>query len=156
MVACLLPFCSSPCSTAGEARAAAKTWWQTTGATLPSADARHGRRQNPSTMDGARSALVPLTKGFGLSAHEARCVWRVLSRGRQRRRQQNHSVGASPRESVASLDSSKKTKFQPKVGLERADRFIHHVEWLYQWVCRGLGDLSTMPRVAACREKSRS
>ena len=31
---------------------------------------------------------------------------------------------------MAPLDSSKAT-IQPEVGLERADRFIHHVQWEY-------------------------
>jgi hypothetical protein len=37
-----------------------------------------------------------------------------------------------PREEVTSLDCSQ-TTIQPEVGLEKADRFIHHVQWQYLW-----------------------
>jgi hypothetical protein len=71
MVACLLPFCPSPCSTAGAARAAARTRWQTARATRPPADASHGRRQNQPTMDDARGALLSLAAALCLSATQA-------------------------------------------------------------------------------------
>jgi len=52
MVARLLSFCAPPCLAASGARTAPRTRWQASGATLPAADASHGRRQNPSAMDG--------------------------------------------------------------------------------------------------------
>ena len=81
MVASLLPLCTSSCITAGEARAATRTRWQAGGATLPAAYPSHGIRQNHSTMDGARSALIPLASGFRLSGKEVRGGCSVISRG---------------------------------------------------------------------------
>ena len=81
MVAGLLSFCASPPSAAGSARAAARARWQAGGATLSAADASDGGRQNPSTMDGSRGALVPVAAAFRLKADEARCGWSVTSRG---------------------------------------------------------------------------
>ncbi len=80
MVASLRSFRAPSRSAASGTCTAARTRWQEDGTTLPAVDARHGCWQNPSPMDGARSALVPLAKGFRLSAHEARCGCRVMSR----------------------------------------------------------------------------
>jgi hypothetical protein len=52
--------------------AATRARRQPSGPALPATDSSHGCRQNPSTLDGARSALVPLAKGFRLSGLEAR------------------------------------------------------------------------------------
>lgn len=54
-----------------EAHAAARARWQAAGTTLPPTDFGDGRRQNPSTLDDARGALVPLAAGFRLSATQA-------------------------------------------------------------------------------------
>jgi hypothetical protein len=51
VVACLLPFCTSPCLATGEACAASRTRWQAGGATLPAADGSSGSRQNRPKMD---------------------------------------------------------------------------------------------------------
>jgi hypothetical protein len=85
VVARVLSLCTAPCLAAGEPRAATRRRGSASCTTLPAADARHGSRQNPSPMDGARSALVPLAKGLRLSFTEAGCGWRVLSRGSQGR-----------------------------------------------------------------------
>ena len=81
MVASLLPLGTSSCITAGEARAATRTRWQAGGATRPPAYGSSGFRQNHSTMDGARSALIPLASGFRLSGKEVRGGCSVISRG---------------------------------------------------------------------------
>ena len=52
-VASLLSFCPSSPISAGEARAAARTWWQTLGATVPTTYTSDGSRQNHPTMDGS-------------------------------------------------------------------------------------------------------
>ena len=52
-------FCPSSHIVAGSPHAAARARRQASSATLSAADTSHGSRQNPSTMDGARSALVP-------------------------------------------------------------------------------------------------
>jgi hypothetical protein len=71
VVARVLPFCAPPCLAAGSTHAASRTRWQASGATVPAADASDGSRQNPSTMDGMRGALLPLAAGFRLSAVQA-------------------------------------------------------------------------------------
>jgi hypothetical protein len=81
VVASLLSCCASSRSAASEARAAARTRWQTPGATLPPTHAGHGSRQNEATMDGARGALVSLGADFRLRGTKARYGCRVLSRG---------------------------------------------------------------------------
>jgi transposase-like protein len=63
VVACLLPFCTPTRITASSARAAARARRQTIGATLSVPDACDGSGENPSTLDDARGALVPLAKG---------------------------------------------------------------------------------------------
>ena len=68
MVASLLAFCASACLAASSTQAAARARWQTSGATLPTPYSSHGSRQNPSTMDNAGGALVPLAAGFRLKA----------------------------------------------------------------------------------------
>ena len=80
MVARVLPFCPSPCLPAHDARAAARTRGEAASATLSSADPSHGRRENDPTMDGARSALVPLAPAFRLRGSQARW-WAVSRRG---------------------------------------------------------------------------
>ena len=77
----LLSFCTSSRSAAGEAHAAPRTRGQTIGATLPSTDTGDGCGENPSKMDCARGALVPLAQGFPLSAMQAGCERSVKSRG---------------------------------------------------------------------------
>ena len=62
MVALLLPFCAPSRIPSRGACAAARTRWQTSGATLSATDASHGSRQNHPTLDGARGALLPLPK----------------------------------------------------------------------------------------------
>lgn len=52
--------------------------------------ARNGFGEDPSNYP--PYLIGAPTKGFGLSAHEARCVERVPSRGGQSRRPQKHSV----------------------------------------------------------------
>jgi hypothetical protein len=60
-------FPSSP-HTASGARAATRARRQSSGATLPATNSCHGSRQHQPTMDGMRGALLPLAKGFRLSA----------------------------------------------------------------------------------------
>jgi hypothetical protein len=103
VVARLVSFCPSPCLTAGEARAAARTRWQTSGATLSPADSSHGSWQNPSTMDGARGALLAVAKGFRLRGKEVRGGCNVLLRGDGWRSSQKHSDGAWLWEEVVCL-----------------------------------------------------
>jgi hypothetical protein len=81
VVACLLSFCASPRVAARGMRTAPRARWQPSGTTLPAANPCHGSRQNPSTMDGARSALLPLAKGFRLSGIAARGGCSAMSRG---------------------------------------------------------------------------
>ena len=71
VVASVLPFCASSRIAASDARAAARTRWQTSGATLSATYASHGSRENQPTMDGARGALVPLAAGFRLRGSQA-------------------------------------------------------------------------------------
>jgi hypothetical protein len=71
MVARVLSLCASSRSAAGEARAAARTRGQPSGATVPTTDAGDGSWQNHSTMDDARSALVPLAADYRLRATQA-------------------------------------------------------------------------------------
>jgi IS1 family transposase len=73
--------CRVPCLAAGGARAAARTRGQAGGATLSAPYSGDGRGKNQPTMDSARSALVPLAKGFRLRGIAARCGCRVISRG---------------------------------------------------------------------------
>src|SRR5947207_6524463 len=113
VVARVLSFCTPSYLAAGQSRAAARARRQTSRATLPSTDTSHDSGKNQPAMDGARGARLPLAKGVRLRGTEARCGWRGLSRRSQGRRQRKHSEGASPREEVASLGSSK-TKSSPK------------------------------------------
>jgi hypothetical protein len=80
MVACLLPFCASTRITASSAPAAARTRWQTAGATLPAPDSCDGRGKNHSTMDCSRGALVSLGDDLRLRGAKARERWSVRSR----------------------------------------------------------------------------
>ena len=80
MVARVLPFCASSCIATDSARAASRTRRQTSDATLSATDSGHGSWQDPSTMGGARSALLPVASGFRLSATQARCDRCVMSR----------------------------------------------------------------------------
>jgi hypothetical protein len=83
VVACLLSFCTSPCSATSGARAAASAWGQAGGATLSTANSGDGSWKNASTMDGARGAHLPLAAGFCLRATQAKCGCRSMSwRGR--------------------------------------------------------------------------
>ena len=68
VVAGILSLCPSSPHTARGARAATRGRWQTSGATRPPTNPCHGSRQHQPTMDGMRGALLPLTKGFHLSA----------------------------------------------------------------------------------------
>ena len=81
MVARLLSFCASPRSITSGARAAARTRWQASGATLSATNSGDGSRENYPTMDGAQSALLPLATDFLLSATQARDGCSVISRG---------------------------------------------------------------------------
>ncbi len=81
VVASLLPFCASTPITPSGARAAARARGQAAGPTLSAANTGDGSRQNTSTMDGARSALLPVASGFRLSATQARGGRSVMSRG---------------------------------------------------------------------------
>src|SRR5947208_6985919 len=58
---------ASPCIATSGACATTRARWQAPSATLSATHPSHGRRQNPSPMDGARSTLVPLAKAFRLS-----------------------------------------------------------------------------------------
>ncbi len=77
VVARLLSFCPSARIAASSARAATRARRHASGATLPAAYAGDGRRQNESTMDGARGALVPLAACFRLRGSQAR--WGAVS-----------------------------------------------------------------------------
>jgi transposase-like protein len=81
MVASVLPFCASSPIAARRARAATSARGQVGGATLLATDTSHGRRENHSTMDGARGALLPLAAGFRLRATTVRCGRRSMSWG---------------------------------------------------------------------------
>jgi len=84
VVARLLPFCAPPCLAAGSAHAATRTRGQSFGATLPTAYASDGSRENHPTVDGLRAALVSLAKGVPLRGIEAR--WGAVScRGKMSR-----------------------------------------------------------------------
>jgi hypothetical protein len=67
VVACVLAFCTPPSLAAGQARAAARTRGQPSGATRPATDSRHGSRKNEPTRDGARSPLFSPAVGPQLS-----------------------------------------------------------------------------------------
>jgi len=104
VVACVLSFrASSPIPTSS-AHAATRARWQTDCATLPPANSGDGSRQNTSTMDGARGALLPPAAGFRLRATKARGGCRVISRVDWYMCQQKRSDGASLREKKACLD----------------------------------------------------
>jgi transposase-like protein len=81
VVASLLSFCAPSPSAAGEARAAARTRGQASSATLSAANSSHGSRKNPSTLDDARVAHLPLAAGFRLRARKIKCRCGVLSQG---------------------------------------------------------------------------
>jgi hypothetical protein len=63
VVASVLSFCTPPCLAAGEARAATRARWQSSGATKPPAYSSHGSGENQPTMDGAGSAVPSLLAG---------------------------------------------------------------------------------------------
>ena len=113
---------------ASGARAATRARWQTAGATLPATDASHGSRQNEPTMDGTRGALVPLAAGFRLRGSQARwgCSTHVAGRWVKVPAEKLVWSLTRGREGLSGLPI---TKNRPEVGLQRADRFIHHVEW---------------------------
>jgi hypothetical protein len=83
MVACLLSFCASSCIAPDSAHEATRARWQASDATLSAAYSSDGSRENTSTMDGSRGALLPLAASFRLRATEARCGWSVMSRRRR-------------------------------------------------------------------------
>jgi hypothetical protein len=125
VVASLLPFCPSSRSAAGEARAAAKPWWQAGGATLSAADTCDGCRQNTSTMDSQGGALMPFAAAFRLRGSQAR--WGAVSCPRK--------MGEGIRRQTRIEPHSRKrrplwTASSPKTGPK--------------WVCSGLVDLSTI------------
>jgi hypothetical protein len=125
VVASVLSCCPSPCLAAGEARAAARTRGQPAGAMLPTPDSCDGSRQNSSTMDGARGALVPLAKGFRLRGSQAR--WGAVScRGK---------VGEGTRRGA---------RMEPHSGKGRHFWTASSHKTGPKWVCRELVDLSTM------------
>jgi len=95
MVARLLSFCASPRSTTSSSRAAARTRWQAPGATLSATNSGDGSRENYPTMDGARSALLPLATRFPLRGCEARGGYSVMSWGVWSMYQQKNSIGAA-------------------------------------------------------------
>jgi hypothetical protein len=117
---------SSPIA-AGEARAAARTRGQTSGAPVPTMYAGDGSRQNHPRMDSKGSALLPLAAGFRLRGSQAR--WGALScravigEGTSRRAQMEPTLGS---------EGLSITKNRPKVGLERAGRFLHHLQWQHR------------------------
>jgi CBS domain-containing protein/transposase-like protein len=122
VVAGLLSFCASSPIPAGEARAATRTRWQTARATLSAANSRHGSRQNPSTMDRARGALVPLTAGFRLSTTEARrgagsCREKVDKGTRRRARREPHAKVRWPVWTVNGRKNQPKQRSQELVEL---------------------------------------
>jgi len=79
-------------------------------------------------MDGARGALVSLGADLRLRGAKAREGWSVRSRGVWRRYSQKHADAALLREEMPSLDCFITTN-RPEMGLERAGRFIHHLQW---------------------------
>ncbi len=131
VVASVLSFRASPCSSASGTGPATSTRRQPSGSTLPTANSGDGSRENTSTMDSARGALSPLADRFPLRAREIKCSCGVMSRGRWRSCQQKNSNGASLWEEKACLDCLI-TKNQPDVGLQRAGRFIHHIQSEYR------------------------
>jgi hypothetical protein len=68
---------------------------------LSAADPSHGSRQNHPTLDGTRSALLPVAAGFRLSATQARGGRSVMSPASRCRCHQKNSMRASLREKVA-------------------------------------------------------
>ena len=125
MVARVLSFCAPSRIAAGSAHAATRTRGQPSGATLPAADTSDGSRENPSTMDGRRGALLPIAAGFRLRGSQAR--WGAVScRG---------GMGEGSHRGVRMESHSWKrrrvwTASSPKTGPK--------------WVCRGLVDFSTI------------
>jgi hypothetical protein len=71
----LSPFCASACFAADSAHAAART----SGAALPPADASYSCGENSATMDGRRSAFVPIATGSRLRAKKACCGCHVMA-----------------------------------------------------------------------------
>ena len=75
MVASVLSLCASPRIAAGSARAAARTRWQASGATLPTAYPSYGNGENQPNVDSTGSALLSFAAGAmrkNLSVNEAR------------------------------------------------------------------------------------
>ena len=80
-------------------------------------------------MDGARGARLPLAAAFRLRGLEARWeLYHVM--GRWVKYPQKSSEGASRWGEQALLDCPI-TKNRPEAALERAGRFIHHVQRQY-------------------------
>ena len=71
VVARVLPFCASSRSAAGEARAAARTRGQASGATLSAPYPCHGRRQNEATMDGKSRCFLAPCRRFLLESYRS-------------------------------------------------------------------------------------
>jgi hypothetical protein len=116
------------------ARTAPRTRWQANGATLSTAHSRHGSRQNPSTMDDARGALVSFASSLRLRGIEAR--WGGVScRGQM-------GGGTSRRAWVESHSREEKAcwdcplmKIPAQRGCTEATRIIHHLEWEHPPSC---------------------
>ena len=85
VVASVLSFCTPPCLAAGEARAAARTRWQTCGATRPPTDSSHGSGENQPTMDSGRGPLFSLAAGPMLSLLRALEARRSSAKWQRRR-----------------------------------------------------------------------
>jgi hypothetical protein len=147
VVACVLSFrASSPIPTSS-AHAATRARGQTDCATLSPANSGDGSRQNTSTMDGARGALLPLAAGFRLRATTARGGCRVISRVDWYMCQQKHSDGASLREKKACLDCPMMKK-PARNAFIVADRILHHVLWQHP-LLRNSGFSERMYQVAS-------
>src|SRR5947209_1857221 len=134
MVASVLPFCASPRITSSGARAATRARVQTSGTALSATDPSHGCGQNPSTMDDARGAHLPLAKGFRLrgikpDVDAGSCCGEMGEGTRRRARMEPHAGKTRPVWTASS----------PKTRL--------------QWVWRGLVDLSTISNLSTQLEQ---
>ena len=122
---------ASPCLAAGGARAAARTRGQSFGATLPTAYADNGSRENRPPVDGLRAALVPVAKGVRLSRIEA--GWGAVSCRGEMRRVLAEALGGSRARGRAGRSGLPHHKNRPEGGLQKPDRILHHVQWQHRW-----------------------
>src|SRR5205814_4063106 len=125
VVASLLPFRTSSCLAASSARTATRARAQIGGPTLPAANTSDGSRQNQPTLDSTRGALVPIAKGFRLSA---------LKRDVE---------GVSCREQVGEV-AYRRTRLEPRLWKRWPVRTVPITKNRPEGSCRGSIELSTI------------